>query len=429
MKRAIVVLLGLVGAAVASLHGPGSAAPADSPATLLGGSLSADPLGWAFHPTIAVAKDGSVYVAWSQHLRPENWEHAGTWVKRWARGSWQALGGRIGHTNRDPGGRWTEGYAPSLAILDGTPYLAWYEGGGYGWGAIDGTNIRSSVFVAHWDGSQWTIDANGAMPNRALNTDPEVAARTPALAAVAGVIHAAWIEVRRVPDRGTYNVVVVKRLSGGRWLPVGPDLRAESADNTRMLDLALIDAGGAPHVAWSEAATANAGGRAQVHVAKWTGTEWTRIGRSLNVSRSGFANCVALAGSGNALYVAWQERGLAGKNQIYVKIWDGSAWSAAPGNLNVDPDRGEAGRPALASDGSRSWLAWTEGAPGQRGGLYARALGPGGWGTPMGPLNVDRKAGAPDGPTLGAGSSGVFLAWAEKNPPPATKQVFVRALQ
>ncbi|HWO04142.1 MAG TPA: hypothetical protein VNQ54_05080, partial [Methylomirabilota bacterium] len=61
MKRAIVVLLGLVGAAVASLHGPGSAAPADSPATLLGGSLSADPLGWAFHPTIAVAKDGSVY--------------------------------------------------------------------------------------------------------------------------------------------------------------------------------------------------------------------------------------------------------------------------------------------------------------------------------------------------------------------------------
>ena len=40
MKRAIVVLLGLVGAAVASLHGPGSAAPADSPATLLGGSLS-----------------------------------------------------------------------------------------------------------------------------------------------------------------------------------------------------------------------------------------------------------------------------------------------------------------------------------------------------------------------------------------------------
>jgi len=81
---------------------------------------------------------------------------------------------------------------------------------------------------------------------------------------------------------------------------------------------------------WAEAATANAGGRAQVHVAKWTGTEWTRIGRSLNVSRSGFANCVALAGSGNALYVAWQERGLAGKNQIYVKIWDGSAWSAAP---------------------------------------------------------------------------------------------------
>ena len=426
MKRAIAVLLGLIGTAVGSLQG--SATPAGSPATLLGGSLSADPQGWAFHPNVAVAKDGTVYVAWSQHARPESWEYVGTWVKRWAQGSWQSLGGRIGHTNRDPGGRWTEGYAPALAILHGTPYVAWYEGGGYGWGVIDGKDIRSSVFVAHWDGSQWAPDANADMPNRALNTDPEIAARTPALAAVGGVVHAAWIEVRRIPNRGTYNVVVVKRLSGDRWLQVGQDVRAESADNTRMLDLALIDAAGAPHLAWSEAATAPAGGRAQVHVAKWTGSEWTRIGRSLNASRSGFANCVALAGSGQALQLAWQERSVAGNNRIYVKSWDGSRWTAAPGSLNVDPDHGEAGRPALASDGSRVWLAWTEGVPGQRGRLYARTLDPGGWGPPVGPLNVDREAGAPDGPALGAAPGVAFLAWAEKNPSPATKQVYVRAL-
>jgi hypothetical protein len=427
VKRSTVALLA-IGATVVSLYGAGSVTPADAPASPLGGSLSADPQGWAFHPTVAVAKDGTLYVAWSQHMRPENWQHVGTWVKRWAHGSWQPLGGRIGHTNSDPGGRWTEGYAPSLAILDGTPYVGWYEGGGYGWGTIGSTNIRSSVFVAHWDGSQWALDGNAGMPNQALNTDPEAAARTPALAAVGGVLHAAWIEVRRVPERGAYNVVVVKRLTGGRWVPVGQDIRAESADNTRMLDLALIEASGSPHVAWSEAATANAGGRPQVHVAKWTGSEWTRIGRALNVSRNGFANYVALAGSATALHLAWQERGIAGPNQLFVKSWDGSAWTAAPVSLNVDPDRGEAGRPALVSDGSRVWLAWTEGPPGQRGGLYARALGPGGWGPPIGPLNADREAGAPDGPTLGAGSGGVFLAWAEKNPPPATKQVYVRTL-
>jgi hypothetical protein len=428
VRRLAVVLVGLIGATVVSLCSPGSGTPADAPASPSGASLSADPQGWAFHPSVAVANDGTVYVAWTQHTRPESWQHAGTWVKRWAHGSWQALDGRIGHTHRDPGGRWTEGYAPSLAILDGTPYVAWYEGGGYGWGVIGSTDIRSSVFVAHWDGSRWTLDANAGMPNGALNTDPDIAARTPALSAVGGVLHAAWIEVRRIPERGTYNVVVVKRLTGGRWLSVGPDLRAESADSTRMLDLALVDAGGLPHVAWSEAATANAGGRAQVHVAKWTGREWTRIGRSLNVSRSGFANYVALAASGTALHLAWQERTVAGNNQIYVKNWDGSGWTAAAGSLNVDPARGEAGRPALASDGSRLWLAWTEGTPGQRGGLYARALGPGGWGAPVGPLNADREAGAPDGPALGAGVGGVFLTWAEKNPPPATKQVYVRAL-
>jgi hypothetical protein len=378
---------------------------------------------------VAVAKDGAVYVAWSQHMRPENWQHVGTWVKRWANGSWQSLGGRIGHTNNDLGGRWTEGYAPSLATLDGIPYVAWYEGGGYGWGVIDGKSIRSSVFVAHWDGKQWTLDGNVAMPNRALNTEPEAAARTPALAAVGGVLHAAWIEVRRVPERGTYNVVVVKGLSSGRWLPVGQDIRAESADNTRMLDLALADVGGVPHAAWSEAATANASGRPLVHVAKWTGTDWTRIGRSLNVSRNGFASFIALAGAGNALHLAWQERSVAGNNQIYAKSWDGRSWSVAPTSLNVDPDRGEAGRPALASDGSRLWLAWTEGAPARRGGLYTRSLGPAGWSAPVGPLNMDRESGAPDAPALGAGPGGAFLAWAEKNPPPATKQVYVRSLQ
>lgn len=425
MRRSAVVFLGVITATIVGLGGPSRVAPTDSPGAPLGGSLSADPQGWAFHPTVAVGRDGAVYVAWSQHTRPESWQYVGTSVKRWENGPWQSLGGRIGHTTKDPGAKWTEGYAPRLAMLDGIPYVVWYEGGGYGWGEIDGKPIRSVVFVAHWDGRQWVLDANAAMPNGALNTDREAAARTPALAAVGGTLYAAWIEMRRVPERGAYNVVVVKRLSGGQWLPAGRELRAESADNTRMLDVALVGVDGVLYAAWSEAA---ARGRPLVHVAKWTGTDWARIGRSLNVSRDGFANLLALTGAGNVLHLAWQERRVAGNNQIYVKSWDGSNWTATTGSLNVDPDRGEAGRPALASDGSRLWLAWTEGMPGQRARLYARWLGPAGWSTPIGPLNADRETGAADAPALAAGAQGTFLAWAEKNPPPATKQVYVRVL-
>ena len=116
-------------------------------------------------------------------------------------------------------------------------------------------------------------------------------------------------------------------------------------------DVALVDVDGVPHVAWSEAAPGS--GRPLVHVAKWTGTDWTRIGRSLNVSRDGFANFLALAGAGNVLHLAWQERSATGNTRIYAKSWDGSNWAATPASLNVDADRGEAGRPALASDGPR----------------------------------------------------------------------------
>lgn len=426
MRRLATLALGIIGATIVGLFGLDQIAPADSPRPPLGATLSVDPQGWAFHPAVAVGRDGAVYVAWSQHTKPENWQYVGTYVKRWVNGAWQSLGGRIGHTTRDPGAKWAEGYAPRLAVLDGTPYVAWYEGGGYGWGTIDGQAIRSVVFVAHWDGRQWALDANPAMPNGALNTDPEAAARTPALAAVGGTLHAAWIELRRVPERGAHNVVVVKRLVGGQWLRAGRDLRAESSDYTRMLDVALVDVGGVPHVAWSEAAPEN--GRPLVHVAKWTGTDWTRIGRSLNASRDGFANLLALAGAGNVLHLAWQERSVTGNTRIYVKRWDGSTWTSTTASLNVDADHGEAGRPALASDGSRVWLAWTEGVPGQRGRLYWRWLGPVGWSAPMGPLNADREAGAADTPALAAGPQGAFLAWGEKNPPPATKQVYGKPL-
>jgi hypothetical protein len=429
VTRAVLVRLGTVAALLIVAQVPASVSLSDSPAMPMDGSLSADPQGWAFHPTIAVAQDSAVYVAWSQHAKPENWQFAGIYVKRRLNGSWQSLGGRIGHSTSDPGAKWAEAYAPSLAIVDRTVYVTWYEGGGYGWGEIAGAPIRSVVFVAHWDGKHWALDANPAMPNGALNTTPDAAARTPALAVVGGILHAAWIETRRVPERGAHNVVVVKRLSGGQWVPLGRDLRAESADNTRILDVALADAGGVPHVAWSEATLADRAGRPVVHVARWSATGWARIGRSLNISRSGYANFVAMAGAANILYVAWQERSLTGNSQLYVKGWNGSDWSSAGGSLNADPDRGEAGRPALAGDHSRLWLAWTEGLPSQRAGLYARRLEVPGWSVPVGPLNIDRADGAPDSPALAAGLGRIFLGWAEKNPPPATKQIYVRPLQ
>ena len=105
-----------------------------------------------------------------------------------------------------------------------------------------------------------------------------------------------------------------------------------------------------------------------------------------------------------------------------------SAWTPSPPSLNADPTR-SAGRPALSEDGSRLWLAWTEGGRGERPKLFVRSRSSGGWAHPIGPLNADLREGAADTPGLSSVPGGVALIWAEKRLPPATKQVYVRVLR
>src|SRR3954468_20161355 len=112
-----------------------------------GGTLSADPQGWASTPTIATAADGSLYAAWAQHRNPGVWERSSPYAAHWVNGAWQRLGGRIGSP--------VSGYAPAIALVGSTPHVAWEEGDGNGMGSVSGVNMGPCVFVAHWDGATW----------------------------------------------------------------------------------------------------------------------------------------------------------------------------------------------------------------------------------------------------------------------------------
>jgi hypothetical protein len=180
-----------------------------------GGTLSVDAQGWASHPSIAVGPDGHPYVAWSQHLSPPHWQKSSLYVKKWNGAAWKLLGGPL----RRAGGAWNEAYDPEIAVVDGVPYVTWYEGGGYGW--AEG-GVRSSVFVAHWDGRAWAFDADGSA-NGALNTDLMAHdARNPSIAAINGTVYVAWVESLAIPNSSAMdNVVIVKHLDGGRWTQDG----------------------------------------------------------------------------------------------------------------------------------------------------------------------------------------------------------------
>lgn len=404
---------------------------------LLGDSLTADPLGWAYLPTIAATKSGLIYAAWSQHVRPADWQFVGTYVKRWKTGRWEPLGGRIGHAMNESGAKWPEGYAPSIAVLGETPYVAWYEGGGYGWGVLQGQGIGSSVFVAHWDGARWIYDTNTDHPGGALNSRGDwpaahaPSARQPRLAVINDILHAVWIESRRIPNSAaSYDVIIEKHLAGSRWVQNAPELSlTRGSANALIIDVGVADVSGVLHIAWSELARGRGSASATVQVVKRGERSWNPLGGVLNTGTDRYASYAAIASVNGIPYVAWQERTAAGNNRIYVKHWDGARWIPDGGALNVDPERGEAGRPALSGDGTRLRVAWAEGLPGQRASVYTRSLGPTGWSVVSGPHNVTVGEGAADTPGLAEGAGRVFLIWAEKNPPPATKQVYVRALQ
>lgn len=407
--------------------------------SLLDGTLSADPRGWASNPVIAADDGGTLYAAWAQHRRPGIWELSAIYVKKWANGQWEQLGGRIGHVrgHAGAGATWPSAYAPSIALLGKAPYVAWYEGGGYGWGTLRGVHFGSVAFVAHWDGARWVEDANIEQLNGALNTDVGLketgyvpSARQPKLAVVRDRLYAAWIETRVMAGSGvSYNVVVVKHLQGGRWIQYGNDLWGNRhVGDSVIIDLAIADLGGEPWIAWSESKRKAGYRPAAVQVARLLGRDWVPVGDQLNVSPQGYASYLAMTELGGRAYVAWQERPSTGNNQIYVKHWNGGWWVADGEALNVDPSTGEAGRPALAGDGASLWLTWPEGRPGQRSKLYARSFGRTEWSAPIGIPIMDPANGAVDTPALVVGRGRPHVIWAEKSPPPTTKQIYVRPL-
>ncbi|MBA3707405.1 MAG: fibronectin type III domain-containing protein [Planctomycetes bacterium] len=393
------------------------------------GTLSMDPQGWAFSPSITSRADGTLYAVWAQHRKADVPEEVSPYAATWVNGAWVPLGGRIGTPNR-------EGYDPTIAVLGTTPYVAWYEGQGYGWGTIDGVFYPSSIMVKHWTGSAWVADPNAAMGNGGLNTSTAVSgystfARNPRMAVIAGRLYVAWIE-SRPGDYGANgcNVCVVKHLDAGQWVLDGAPFSAVTTGGSKITDLAIVGVGGLPHVAWAEfARTSTSAGEVDspgtVQVVRLTGGSWTPVGGALNVSVDGYANYLAMTSLGTTPLVAWQERASDGPNRLHAAHWSGTSWTADGGVLNVDTANGEAGRPTIASDGVTAWLAWTEGAPGQRSQLYVRSLASGTWSSPTVSLNAAPADGASDKPGLTVSSGIPNVVWAEHDAASFTKQIYV----
>ena len=105
-----------------------------------GGGISAND-GTSRYPSLAIAPDGTAYVAWEDDGGGD-WE---IYVRRWNGTIWEEVGsGSASGGGISDNGGWSR--SPSLAVApDGMPHVAWSDdsGGDY------------EIYLLRWNGSSW----------------------------------------------------------------------------------------------------------------------------------------------------------------------------------------------------------------------------------------------------------------------------------
>ncbi|WP_426745720.1 Ig-like domain-containing protein [Myxococcus faecalis] len=136
------------------------------------------------------------------------------------------------------------------------------------------------------------------------------------------------------------------------WLPMGGAISASPGNTPAENVVMKVGTDGLPVIAWSE----SDGTSKNIHVMRWTGQEWQRLGGPLRVHSAPGAHAerpdLAIDNSGRII-IAWDEAvGKAGVPPIQVMAWSGTLWQS----LTPPPFPNDSGTettiPKLAVDAS-----------------------------------------------------------------------------
>jgi hypothetical protein len=295
-------------------------------------------------PAVAVAPSGTVYVAWLDYT--DQWLEI--YVRRWNGSSWEEVG-----TGSASGGGISNTYSsvkePSIAVaLDGTPYVAWEQD-------------LWAIYVRRWNGSAWEEVGAGSARGDGIS-DNINNSRSPSVAiAPDGTPYVAWHD-----DSDGDNEIYVRGWTGSAWEEVGTGSATGGgiSDNAGASEHPSVSVApdGTPYVAWHD----DSSGDAEIYVRRWNGSTWEEVGAG-SASGGGISNdggaseYPAMAmGPGGRPYVAWHDDSY---EEIYVRRWQGSSWeevgagSASGGGISDNPGGSNAPAVAVAPDGT-PYVAW-----------------------------------------------------------------------
>jgi hypothetical protein len=211
-------------------------------------------------PSIAIAPDGTPYVAWTDRNHFDKHDRD-IYARRWNGEDWEkvgtgsASGGGISGDNGCASG-------PSIAIAsDGTPYIAW--------------DNDTEIYIRRWDGSGWQEVGAGSASGGGISNTSSWSVEASLATAPDGTPYVAWAD----EGSGHYEIYV-RRWSGNDWEEVGAGSASGggiSGDSSFSYAPSIaIAPDGTPYVAWTDHAPES--GEYQIYIRRWSGSSWEEVG-------------------------------------------------------------------------------------------------------------------------------------------------------
>ena len=228
-------------------------------------------------------------------------------IAKWNGTNWSALGLGI---------RFARGDFPNiehvsaLAVLGDKLYAA-----GMFWEFMNRDGGVAAVRnIAQWDGSNWSALSSG-LHLAESSCCPDVNA----LAVLGSDLFAAgyFTMAGGIPANN------IAKWNGSSWSALGAGVWGSVS--------ALAVSGSDLYVGGS---FTTAGGVAATNIAKWNGSSWSALGAGIGVGEPSWAGVIALAVSGNDLYVGGNFITAGDSQASNIAKWDGNSWSALGSGLN-----------------------------------------------------------------------------------------------
>jgi hypothetical protein len=194
----------------------------------------------------------------------------------------------------------------------------------------------------------WGVEAY-ALYGGALDglTDGQVAS-VPSLAfGTDGLPVVSWGE-----SDGSVMRVFVRRWDGDTWQLLGEPLSNDPTTDFIFTTSLAVDGSGAPIVIWDE--IDNIALTGTVHARRWDGSAWQPLGSGV----TGFLPSLAIDSDDRPTVASLTPNGTVA--DLAVHRWDGAAWGPLGSTLSANPGDTNAGKPALAVDGTQPLVAWAE---------------------------------------------------------------------